>query len=197
MTWREYDERSSQHAPGASPPRTRPATASRCNFPTGPACTRRCSACEKAGVVAVGIGSRAGAREVEHLVRPHRRPGRCCIQNRRPSARSPTSRSAADDLWFLNSTSGTTGLPKIVMHDQARWFAFHAFAASHRAVRPPTTCSSARCPPRSASACGPRTSRRRSSARRASCANASTPTTCSPRSSATASPCWPRCRPSS
>jgi len=34
----------------------------------------------------------------------------------------------AHDLWFLNSTSGTTGLPKIVMHDQARWFAFHEFA---------------------------------------------------------------------
>ena len=34
----------------------------------------------------------------------------------------------ADTLWFLNSTSGTTGLPKIVMHNQARWFAFHDFA---------------------------------------------------------------------
>jgi acyl-CoA synthetase len=33
-----------------------------------------------------------------------------------------------EELWFLNSTSGTTGLPKIVMHDQARWFAFHDLA---------------------------------------------------------------------
>jgi len=33
-----------------------------------------------------------------------------------------------DELWYLNSTSGTTGLPKIVMHDQARWFAFHELA---------------------------------------------------------------------
>jgi len=33
-----------------------------------------------------------------------------------------------DDLWFLNSTSGTTGLPKVVMHNQARWFAFHDLA---------------------------------------------------------------------
>ncbi len=34
----------------------------------------------------------------------------------------------ADELWFLNSTSGTTGLPKIVKHNQARWFAFHDLA---------------------------------------------------------------------
>ncbi|MGB1489273.1 MAG: class I adenylate-forming enzyme family protein [Acidimicrobiales bacterium] len=29
------------------------------------------------------------------------------------------------DLWFLNSTSGTTGLPKCVMQTQNRWFYFH------------------------------------------------------------------------
>jgi acyl-CoA synthetase len=34
----------------------------------------------------------------------------------------------AEELWFLNSTSGTTGLPKVVMHQQARWFAFHELA---------------------------------------------------------------------
>ncbi|MDQ1475561.1 MAG: acyl-CoA synthetase, partial [Actinomycetota bacterium] len=38
-----------------------------------------------------------------------------------------------DALWYLNSTSGTTGLPKMVMHTQARWFAFHEFA--HRVAR--------------------------------------------------------------
>ena len=32
------------------------------------------------------------------------------------------------DLFLLNSTSGTTGLPKCVTHDQARWFAFHELA---------------------------------------------------------------------
>ncbi|HVX19822.1 MAG TPA: class I adenylate-forming enzyme family protein [Acidimicrobiales bacterium] len=30
-----------------------------------------------------------------------------------------------DDLFMLNSTSGTTGLPKCVMHAQNRWFYFH------------------------------------------------------------------------
>ncbi|MHA7837965.1 MAG: class I adenylate-forming enzyme family protein, partial [bacterium] len=33
-----------------------------------------------------------------------------------------------DDVFLLNSTSGTTGLPKIVIHDQRRWLAFHRFA---------------------------------------------------------------------
>ena len=40
----------------------------------------------------------------------------------------PARAFGADELWFLNSTSGTTGLPKVVMHHQARWFAFHELA---------------------------------------------------------------------
>ena len=36
--------------------------------------------------------------------------------------------AATDDCLF-NTTSGTTGLPKIVIHDQLRWFHFHRFAA--------------------------------------------------------------------
>jgi acyl-CoA synthetase len=84
-------------------------------------------ACERAGIVAVGIGARAGAREVDHIVR---RTGAAALltavpDEGRPGAEHPI---AAHDLWFLNSTSGTTGLPKIVMHDQARWFAFHELA---------------------------------------------------------------------
>jgi len=33
-----------------------------------------------------------------------------------------------DELFLLNSTSGTTGLPKCVMHTQNRWFYFHQLA---------------------------------------------------------------------
>ncbi len=33
-----------------------------------------------------------------------------------------------DDLFLLNSTSGTTGLPKCVMHTQNRWMYFHHLA---------------------------------------------------------------------
>jgi acyl-CoA synthetase len=84
-------------------------------------------ACEKAGIVAVGIGSRAGAREVAHLV--DRTGARTLLTvEPPPGARGPEHPMGARDLWFLNSTSGTTGLPKIVMHDQSRWFAFNDLA---------------------------------------------------------------------
>jgi len=33
-----------------------------------------------------------------------------------------------DEVFLLNSTSGTTGLPKLVIHDQDRWMAFHEYA---------------------------------------------------------------------
>ncbi len=34
----------------------------------------------------------------------------------------------ADDLFIINSTSGTTGMPKCVLHNQNRWFFFHRLA---------------------------------------------------------------------
>jgi acyl-CoA synthetase len=40
----------------------------------------------------------------------------------------PGSGLGADDLWLVNSTSGTTGLPKCVMHSQNRWMYFHQLA---------------------------------------------------------------------
>lgn len=40
-----------------------------------------------------------------------------------------------DDLSFINSTSGTTGLPKCVLHFQNRWLYFHQVAARHGEFR--------------------------------------------------------------
>lgn len=111
--------------------------------------------CERAGAISVGIGWRAGRREVSAVAnktrpsaiistaetplgdiqsigresgidivlvledlegRPHPAPG--------PSGVA-TGGIGASDLWLINSTSGTTGLPKCVMQNQNRWFYFH------------------------------------------------------------------------
>jgi acyl-CoA synthetase len=134
-------------------------------------------ATEKAGLVAVGIGPRAGRGEIEHLLRKtgatalvsratHRdldvavlvaelREGGLPLRHHvavggdfeagatlrvdgvdrtlsstRGRAGARDRRLGVDDLWMLNSTSGTTGLPKCVMHHQRRWLAFHELAVA-------------------------------------------------------------------
>ncbi|GAA2394057.1 class I adenylate-forming enzyme family protein [Dactylosporangium salmoneum] len=93
-------------------------------------------AAQKAGIVTVGIGPRAGDAEITHLLRKtgaslatravHRgRPGadiaaRCGAPRHLVVDMSLSGEGAlgpglgADDIFFLNSTSGTTGLPKVV-----------------------------------------------------------------------------------
>jgi acyl-CoA synthetase len=140
-------------------------------LPDGPGVHIALVACEKAGLVAVGIGPRAGRREIEHLLgltgaralisrdvhdgmamaeivraaaeagAPLERhlavngelfpddsvllDGENLVGGAEPTGLSPM---ASDELFLLNSTSGTTGMPKCVTHDQARWQAFHALA---------------------------------------------------------------------
>lgn len=106
---------------------------------------------ERAGVVAVGIGARAGDAEIAHLITrtgartlittaEHRgrdltalptalaghgvRLDRHLIIGDRPAdtPAAPGDRALGpNDLWLLNATSGTTGLPKIVTQYQNRW----------------------------------------------------------------------------
>jgi acyl-CoA synthetase len=139
-------------------------------LPDGPAVHAVFLGIEKAGLVAVGIGARAGDREVAHLltltgasvlVTTADQQGRDASQlvtdvsalgasidrliliDRDVSVVDPglpvgatVDEHAAlqpldpDALFLLNSTSGTTGLPKCVMHTQNRWFYFHQLAAA-------------------------------------------------------------------
>ncbi len=89
---------------------------------------------ERAGLVAAGLGARAGQAEIEHLVR---RTGAVAVLTDRdlpgiPTREMPTVPGRPDrrralgpnDLWLLNSTSGTTGMPKVVTQTQNRWIRF-------------------------------------------------------------------------
>ena len=111
--------------------------------------------CERAGVVGVGIGPRAGKNEVEHLMDT---TGARALLTAIPELPALASAAASvddsgiqvgaamhtrdaksrafddEELWLLNSTSGTTGLPKCVMHHQRRWFAFHSLATAAGAL---------------------------------------------------------------
>jgi acyl-CoA synthetase len=123
---------------------------------------------EQAGLVTVGIGARAGDRELAHLVgrteavvlvteadhrgRPAAEvfaaaaaggatlrhhvvvprfeadPDAAIVVDGRASDAPPDDggpRTHPDDLFLVNSTSGTTGLPKCVLHNQNRWMYFH------------------------------------------------------------------------
>lgn len=81
--------------------------------------------CEKAAVVAVGLGARAGERERAQLLT---KTGASVVLEppfEEEASVGPTRDSlGAAEPSFLNTTSGTTGLPKIVTHNQRRWFAF-------------------------------------------------------------------------
>jgi acyl-CoA synthetase len=106
---------------------------------------------ERIGALVVGIGWRAGRQEVEHLltktgatvlVFPDGRRPELAMSSPglrhlelpadlgalEPTAPPPGRALGPEDLFLLNSTSGTTGLPKCVMHTQRRWFAFHPWA---------------------------------------------------------------------
>ncbi|MDW3215591.1 MAG: class I adenylate-forming enzyme family protein [Ilumatobacteraceae bacterium] len=126
-------------------------------------------ALEKAGIIAVGIGARAGTREIDHLLSTtgarslvmgdrHRDlsadellatldwDGQVVqvpmfeaapdapivvdgeVADQAPDVDFDDRRVRPDDLFMINSTSGTTGLPKCVLHTQNRWMYFHQLA---------------------------------------------------------------------
>lgn len=174
FTWREYHEASNALALLLVERGYRRGERIGIWLPDGIAVHVAFVACEKAGLVAVGIAPRAGEKEIAHVLRvseavalvgvPQRngqpvaalyervRENNTALRELIAIEDSPctrvtvagqtrilprvgaipdalqTRRVAAHELFLINSTSGTTGMPKCVAHDQARWLSFTHYA---------------------------------------------------------------------
>jgi acyl-CoA synthetase len=176
LSWSAYARRSDRFAAHLAGLGLAPGERVAVLLPDGPGVHVAFVGCEKAGLVVMGIGPRAGREEIRHLVR---RSGASALVTR-PASREHDFRAlyeelrrggaalrhhvvverqldedepcyaggppapadlarrrlGVDDLFLLNSTSGTTGLPKCVMHHQARWLHFHELAVPSGEMTP-------------------------------------------------------------
>jgi acyl-CoA synthetase len=176
VSWAEYARRAARFAAHLAGLGLAPGERVAVLLPDGPGVHAVFVGCERAGLVVMGIGPRAGRDEIRHLVR---KSGAAALVTRPASrdhdfralyealrdegaplrhhvvverqldfdepcyAGGPSApadlerrRLGASALFLLNSTSGTTGLPKCVMHHQARWFHFHALAVESGELSP-------------------------------------------------------------
>jgi acyl-CoA synthetase len=164
LTWSEYDALASDISSGIAA-LSSPGDRVLVWLPDGGAVHAAYLGCERAGAVAVGVGWRAGSQEVAHLVAQTQATlaivpretahgfgaefaaslglRSIVVDDLDESPTVPTEWSAPldapgigpSDLWLINSTSGTTGLPKCVMQTQNRWFYFHQKAVAAAGLR--------------------------------------------------------------
>jgi acyl-CoA synthetase len=183
FTWAQYHERSALLAAVFVQAGLSPGTRLGVVLRDGATVHTVLLAAEKAGLVVVGIGARAGSAELRHLLArtgatalvTHAdllgQPAGELVASLRvdgvPGLRhitvpdvldlpdavvlvdgSPVELPAAaaaatllagralgpDELFMINSTSGTTGLPKCVLHTENRWFYFHRLAVEAGAL---------------------------------------------------------------
>ena len=137
MTWEEYDARGSALAGALVGTGVEPGDRIAVQLPDTADVHVAFLACEKAGATVVGIGSRAGESETRHLLERTGATTKVTLDDvQRLEGVDETDAAAGiagralgpDDVFMLNSTSGTTGLPKVVVHTQNRWFYFHQLA---------------------------------------------------------------------
>lgn len=184
LSWAQYDRASERLAQLLVRLGLEPSERVAVLLPDGPGVHIAYVGAEKAGLVVVGIGRRAGFRELEHALRltgavalisgaAHQgrsladfvhqlaasgaairhhlivaaeladdepvlvdgAPANTVAASEPTAAQLRTRRLTPDELFLLNFTSGTTGMPKCVRHNQQRWMSFHAFAADAGELR--------------------------------------------------------------
>ncbi|MFB4297551.1 class I adenylate-forming enzyme family protein [Actinomadura sp. NTSP31] len=169
LSWARYEENSTLLAGHLAGLGLAPGERVAALLPDGPAWHVTAVAAEKAGLVLVGVGARAGRRELRSLLErtgsralvtpPDHRGGaapdlvaelradgadlahhvvvdRLGLPDDRREGDLTGRALGPDDLAIINSTSGTTGLPKCVSHTQNRWFYFHELARRAGALTP-------------------------------------------------------------
>jgi acyl-CoA synthetase len=185
MSWRRYDELADEIAAALFSTGLERGECVLVFLPDTPVVHAAFVGAERAGLVVMGVGHRAGASELDYLLRKsharaiitpalHRQeptfdlvqrmqaahptlqhhlivdgpsngtaisvngeqtPNLTAIDRAELFDRTNARHIGASELFLLNSTSGTTGLPKCVMQSQNRWFYFNQKAAEFGALR--------------------------------------------------------------